>query len=192
MVEGAGSKEYATIRTAAHRDPAFIAALMDILVEATITYLDEQAAAGAEVLMLFDSWSGVLSPSLFRTLVIAPTARIVAALRTRRPGLPLIGFPRLAGVLVGEYATATGVDAVALDTGADLQLATALLPPNVASQGNLDPLAVVAGGPALQREVETVLAGAHGRPHIFNLGHGIVPHTPPEHVQLLVDQVRAA
>ena len=192
MVEGGGSKDFTHIRGMAHGAPETLDALVDVLVEASVTYLSAQVQAGAEALMLFDSWSGVLSPLLFRRLVIAPTRRIVDRLRALHPGVPLIGFPRLAGVLVGEYVAGTGVDAVALDTGAALRTAAAMVPGRVATQGNLDPLALVAGGAALEREAAAVLDAARGRPHVFNLGHGIVPQTPPEHVEALVRQVRAA
>ena len=192
MVEGGGSKDFGNIREMAYGQPGLMAAMINLLVEATVTYLSAQAEAGAEVLMLFDTWAGVLSPALFRTLCIVPTTRIVARLKALHPGVPIIGFPRLAGVLVGVYAAETGVDAVALDTGADLALATGLVPQRVATQGNLDPAALVAGGHALRSEAAQVLEAVRGRPHIFNLGHGIVPQTPPEHVTQLLQQVRAA
>ena len=192
MVEGGGSKEFARIRGMAHGEPALFASLIDVLVESTVEYLSGQIHAGADAVMLFDSWAGVLSPRLFALHVIEPTRRIVAAIRARHPGTPIIGFPRLAGVLVGAYAARTGVDAVALDTGAELSIAAGLVPATVATQGNLDPLSVVAGGEAMAAEVRGVLDGARGRPHIFNLGHGIVPQTPPAHVAALVKQVRAA
>ena len=192
MVEGGGSKDFARIRGMAHSEPALFASLIDVLVDSTVEYLSAQIGAGADVVMLFDSWAGVLSPRLFGLHVIEPTRRIVTALRARHPGTPIIGFPRLAGVLVGTYAMQTGVDAVALDTGAELSLATKLVPGGIATQGNLDPLAVVAGGEALAAEVRGVLEAVKGRPHVFNLGHGIVPQTPPSHVAELVKQVRAA
>lgn len=141
--------------------------------------------------MLFDSWAGVLSPSLFRQHVVGPATRIVTELKRRHPGIPVIGFPRLAGLMVGEYA-ATGVNAIGMDTSMDLARAAALLPDGIAMQGNLDPMALVAGGDALFAEVDTVLHAMKGRPFIFNLGHGIVPQTPPEHVKTLVERVRAA
>ncbi len=192
MVEGGGSKDFTHIRGMAHRDKPTMDALIATIEEASLTYLTAQVGAGAEVLMLFDSWAGVLSPNLFRHLVIEPTRRIVAELKRRHPEVPIIGFPRLAGVMVGEYAEKTGVDGVALDTGAELVVATGLVPAGVATQGNLDPLALVAGGAALASEAAGVLAAARGRPHIFNLGHGIVPQTSPDHVAALVAQVRAA
>ena len=192
MVEGGGSKDFPNIRAMAYGDPALMDRLIDILVEASITYLSAQVAAGAEVLMLFDSWSGVLSPSLFRRLVIAPTRRIVESLNALHPTVPVVGFPRLAGTMIGEYAAQTGVNAVALDTGVDLRVAASSVPAGIATQGNLDPAALVAGGEALRREADVVLAGAQGRPHVFNLGHGIVPQTPPENVAALLAQIRAA
>ncbi len=192
MVEGGGSKDFVQIRRMAHADPALFDGLIDALAHATVEYLSAQIDAGAEVVMLFDSWAGVLSPRLFARHVIAPTKRIVDAVRARHPGTPIIGFPRLAGVQVGAYAMGTGVDAVALDTGAEMHVATGLVPAHIATQGNLDPLALVAGGEALAAEVATVLDAVRGRPHIFNLGHGIIPQTPPEHVAALVAMVRAA
>ena len=140
--------------------------------------------------MLFDSWAGMLSPRLFREFVIAPTARIVAALKAKHSTIPVIGFPRLAGMMVGEYAAATGVQAVHLDTAMDPALVQ--LPACVATQGNLDPVALLVGGAAMAIETKGILAARRGVPHIFNLGHGIIKETPPEHVAALIAQVRAA
>ena len=190
MVEGGGSKDFAAVRGMAYAQPALFQRLMDVLTDATIEYLSAQVVAGAEVLMLFDSWAGVLSPSLFRTHCVAPAARIVAAIRARHPGVPVIGFPRLAGLMAREYA-ATGVDCIAVDTGSDIAAVAAMLPAHVAVQGNLDPLALVAGGSAMVSETSAILNAMRGRPFIFNLGHGIVPQTPPEHVAALLELVRA-
>jgi uroporphyrinogen decarboxylase len=134
----------------------------------------------------------VLAPSQFRRYVIEPTRRIVAALRKQFPDLPVIGFPRMAGLSVAAYAHETGVNAVGLDTAMDLTQVLPLLPDSVAAQGNLDPLVVVAGGSAMTREVAATLAAMRGRPCIFNLGHGVVPQTPPEHVAALIELVRAS
>jgi uroporphyrinogen decarboxylase len=191
MIEGGGSKDFAAVRAMAYGQPALFARLIDTLTEATITYLSAQVDAGAEVLMLFDSWAGVLSPLQFRAHVMAPAARIVAALKARNPDVPVIGFPRLAGILARDYAT-TGVAGIGIDTGNDIGAIAALLPPGLAVQGNLDPLAVVAGGAAMRTETAAILQAMKGRPFIFNLGHGIVPQTPPEHVAALLELVRGA
>ena len=192
MVEGRGSKEFAAARTMAYSDPALFARLIDLLVEQTTLYLSRQVQAGADVAMLFDSWAGVLPAAQFRRFVIEPTRRIVQGLRTRHPGLPVIGFPRLAGSLLPEYAAVTGVQGVGVDTAVDPAVAAASVPRAIAVQGNLDPLALVAGGDAMADGVRTVLSAWRGRPAIFNLGHGIVPGTPPEHVAALVETVRRA
>jgi uroporphyrinogen decarboxylase len=191
MVEGGGSRDFAATRAMAYADPALFGGLMDLLTEATIDYLAAQVEAGAEALMLFDSWAGVLSPALFRTHVIAPARRIVDALRPRFPAVPVIGFPRLAGVMLAEYG-ATGVNGIGLDTAADPARAAAMVPSGVALQGNLDPLALVAGGTALAEEARRILSAMKGRPFVFNLGHGVVPQTPPEHVAALLEMVRGA
>jgi uroporphyrinogen decarboxylase len=191
MVEGGGSKDFAAVRGMAHAQPALFQRLMDVLTAASIEYLSAQVAAGAEALMLFDSWAGVLSPSLFRANCVAPAKRIVSALKARHPGVPVIGFPRLAGMMTRDYAT-TGVDGIGVDTGSDIALVAAMLPAHVAVQGNLDPLAVVAGRVAMAAEVAPILDAMRERPFIFNLGHGIVPQTPPEHVAELLELVRGA
>jgi uroporphyrinogen decarboxylase len=192
MVEGAGSRDFAATRTLAWQNPSLFDRIIDLLTETTVTYLQAQVEAGAEIIMLFDTWAGALAPSQFRRYVIAPARRIVAALREQFPDLPVIGFPRMAGLSVAAYAHETGVNAVGLDTATDLTQALPLLPPSVAAQGNLDPLVVVAGGAAMTRETTAILAAMRGRPGIFNLGHGIVPQTPPEHVAALIELVRAS
>jgi uroporphyrinogen decarboxylase len=192
VVEGHGSKEFGAVRGMAYRDPALFDGLMDVLTEATIVYLAAQIEAGAEVVMLFDSWAGVLPPLLFAAHVIEPARRIVAALRERYPHVPVIGFPRLGGLSIAEYARTTGVQGLGLDTTVDPALASRLVPGPVALQGNLDPLAVEAGGPAMREAARKILAAMRGRPFVFNLGHGIVPSTPPQNVAELVGLVRAA
>jgi uroporphyrinogen decarboxylase len=192
MVEGGGSKDFAATRTLAYREPELFGRLMTLLTDATVTYLAAQVDAGAETVMLFDSWAGVLSPRLFHRHVICPTELIVARLRARFPTVPVIGFPRLAGLMIGGYARTTRVSAVGLDTSMDPALVARCVPQDIALQGNLDPLALVGGGEVLQRETLEILRALRGRPFIFNLGHGIVPQTPPEHVAQLVELVRAA
>jgi uroporphyrinogen decarboxylase len=192
MVQGHGGGDFPAARLMAYRDPALFGRLIDLLTEATIAYLLAQIAAGAEALMLFDSWAGTLPPALFRRHVIAPTARIVAALAARYPEVPVIGFPRLAGMLLGPYAEATAVQGLGLDTAADPAQAARLVPARVALQGNLDPLALVAGGAAMAEGARAILAAMRGRPFVFNLGHGVLPETPPEHVAALGALVRDA
>ncbi len=192
MVDGRGGGEFPRTRLVAHGEPAAFERLIGRLTEATVAYLAAQIEAGAETVMLFESWGGILPPSLFRRYVIAPTQRISAALRQRFPAVKLIGFPRLAGALIGEYAAASGVDAVGMDTATDPAVAASMVPMNIALQGNLDPMALVAGGDALARETDGILAALRGRAHVFNLGHGIVPETPPAHVAALLARIRAA
>jgi len=191
MVEGHGSRDFAAVRGMAFGDPPLFARLIDTLTAATIEYLAMQADAGAEVLMLFDTWAGILSPAQFRLYVIEPVRRIVRALRQRCPGVPIIAFPRLAGLMLGEFVGAVGADAIGLDTSVDMAVASTIVSPSVVLQGNLDPLALVAGGDALEGETHAILSAMRGRPFVFNLGHGIVPQTPIEHVTRLVELVRA-
>lgn len=192
MLEGRGSKEFPAARGLAYADPALFGRLIRTLQEASVEYLVAQVEAGAEALMIFDSWAGMLSPSQFRRWVIEPTASITRALKRRCPGVPLIGFPRLAGPLLADYAARAGVDATAMDTGMDPRWAAQAVPAGMALQGNLDPLALVAGGAALEAEARSILAAMRGRPYVFNLGHGIVPQTPPENVTALMRILRSA
>lgn len=191
MVEGHGSRDFHTARGLAYSDPNLFGRLIRLLVEATTDYLLAQIEAGAEAVMLFDSWAGMLPPAQFRRWVIEPSVLILRGVRRAYPAIPVIGFPRLAGPLIGEYATRTGVNAVAMDTAMDPRFAAQAVPANVALQGNLDPLALVAGGVALETEARQILAAMRGRPFVFNLGHGIEKITPPEHVAQLVRLVRS-
>ncbi len=190
MIEGRSSRDFPTVRALAYGKPAFFSALMELLIDTTIDYLSQQITAGADVVMLFDSWAGILSSSLFKMYVLQPTHQIVTALRERHPSTPIIGFPRLAGTMLGSYAGA-GVNAVAIDTSIDPIFAARTVPADVAIQGNLDPMALVAGGQAMRNDTDQILTAMRNRPFVFNLGHGIVPETPLEHVATLVQQVRA-
>ncbi len=190
MVEGHGSRDFAAARGMAYGDPALFGRLIRTLVEASTDYLCAQADAGAEVLMLFDSWAGLLSPSQFRRWVIEPTATLVRAIRKRHPTIPLIGFPRLAGPMLIEYSQRTGVQCLGIDTSMDLRWAASAVPPTMCLQGNLDPLSLVTGGMALETEARSILGAMRGRPFIFNLGHGIEKVTSPDNVSALVRLVR--
>lgn len=192
MVDGRGGHEFPVARRMAYADPALFGLLVDRVVDAAASYLLAQAAAGAEALMLFDSWAGLLSPAGFDRWVIGPTAELVRRLReTLGPDYPLIGFPRLCGPLLPHYVERTGLRAVAMDTAMDPRWAAAHVPQEVTLQGNLDPLALVAGGAGLAAETRAILAAVRGRPFIFNVGHGIVPQTPPDHVGELMRLLRS-
>lgn len=186
MVDGHGG-DFSEARLLAFRDPGFFTALIDLLTEGTIETLAGQIEAGAEAVMLFDTWAGLLPPRLFASHVVGPAKRITAALRARFPAVPVIGFPRLAGASLAAYARQTSVQAVGMDSQTD----PATLPAGLVVQGNLDPLALLAGGDALAREVAAVRHAVGTRPHVFNLGHGIMKETPPENVARLVKLVRA-
>jgi uroporphyrinogen decarboxylase len=190
MVEGRGGTDHATIRRWAYRDPDGFGRLIDVLVDATVAYLSRQIDAGAEVVQLFDTWAGVLPEAPFRRWCIEPTRAIVEQLRRDHPGVPVIGFPRGAGALYADYVSQTGVTAVGMDSGVPLSWAVEHLQSKAAVQGNLDNQLLVSGGDALDREVDRLLAAFRRGPYIFNLGHGIVPDTPPDHVARLVERVR--
>ena len=190
MVAGAGSKDHAAARRMAYQNPAKFGAIIEALIETSVDYLSAQISAGVDAVQLFDSWAGSLSPQQFRQWVIEPNARIVQALKARHPETPIIGFPKGAGAKLIDYALGTGVDALGLDETIDPVWAQRELPAGLPVQGNLDPLALIAGGGDLDRAVDTILEALSGRPHIFNLGHGILPDTPIAHVERLVARVR--
>jgi len=190
MVEGHGSRDFLIAKGFGMARPELFDRILDVVTTATIDHLSAQIAAGAEAIQLFDSWAGVLAEREFRRWVMAPAARIVTALRTRHPGVPVIGFPRGAGGLLADYALETGVSCIGLDTQVPLAWAMKALPPGLPVQGNLDPVALVTGGPALSDGIRTILDQTKGRPLIFNLGHGVPMTTPPDHVAELVRLVR--
>ena len=192
MAEGGSSRDYAAVRGWAYDDPEKFQALIDLLVEATAAYLIRQAEAGAEALQLFDSWAGVLSEAQFRRWSVDPTKRIVEAVKAAHPHIPVIGFPRGAGALYADYVRGTGIDAVSLDVSVPLDWAADHLQSRTVVQGNLDNLLLAAGGEALDEEVGRIIEAFAGGPHVFNLGHGIIPSTPPEHVGRVVDLVTRA
>jgi len=191
MVAGQGTPDQAPARMMAYRHPRAFSEIIDVLVENSIQYLLSQLDAGADVLQIFDTWAGVLPPREFARWSVEPTRRIVAGVRAKVPGARIIGFPRGAGALLPGYVEATGVDAVSIDWAAEPSLIRERVQTKVAVQGNLDPLALIAGGAALDSAVDDVLANyAKGR-LIFNLGHGIQPETPIAHVEQMLQRVRA-
>jgi uroporphyrinogen decarboxylase len=192
MIAGRGTPDQAPVRLFAYRRPDLFAALIDRLVETSAAYLLRQLAAGAEAVQIFDSWAGVLPPSEFERWSVRPLAALTARVKAKVPEARVIVFPRGAATRLGKFANVPGIAAIGLDTGAEPGAAAAALPGRVALQGNLDPLALVAGGEALDTGVDRVLRGFEGRAHIFNLGHGVLPQTPVAHVERLVARVRAA
>jgi uroporphyrinogen decarboxylase len=190
MVAGQGTPDQAPARMMAYRHPEAFSKIIDTLVENSIEHLVGQLKAGADCVQIFDTWAGVLPPREFLRWSIAPTARIVDGVRAKIPNAKIIGFPRGAGALLPAYAGATKVDAVSIDWAAEPSLIRERVQTKVAIQGNLDPLALIAGGAALERAVDDVLSNyAQGR-LIFNLGHGILPETPIAHVEQMVKRVR--
>jgi uroporphyrinogen decarboxylase len=190
MVAGRGSRDQGETRRLAYRDPEAFAATIAVIEAVTIEYLSKQIEAGAEAVQLFDSWSGSLAPAEFERWVIAPTARIVDAIGRLHPDTPVIGFPKGAGAKLPAYARETGIAAVGVDETIDPVWANEALPDGLPVQGNLDPLALIAGGDAMASAVGRILAAFGDRPHIFNLGHGILPDTPIAHVEQLLALVR--
>ena len=190
MVAGEGSRQQLEARRLAYLDPARFSAIIDRIEDVTFDYLSGQIAAGAEAVQLFDSWSGSLAPAEFERWVIAPTARLVARLKQSHPEVPVIGFPKGAGGKLAAYARETRVAAVGLDETVDPTWAHKELPKRLPVQGNLDPLALIAGGEALKNAVADILDALAERPHIFNLGHGILPETPITHVEELMAMLK--
>jgi uroporphyrinogen decarboxylase len=191
MAEGKGSSDQRAAKLWGYRDPKGFQELLDAIGDCVACHLIGQLEAGANAVQLFDSWAGGLPAKQFADWVIAPTKRIVDKVCAVHPGAKIIGFPR-AATLEGyrRYAEETGVDAISLDTAVPMEWAARELPRSVILQGNLDPLALLAGGQALADASDAILAAIRGRPFIFNLGHGVLPETPPEHVAELVARVR--
>ena len=190
MVAGQGSRDQSEARSLAYQDSGKFQAIIERIEAVTLDYLSGQVAAGVDAVQLFDSWAGSLAPAEFERWVIAPTARIVEKFRARHPAVPIIGFPKGAGGKLRCYAAETGVDAIGLDETVDPAWADRELPGRLPVQGNLDPLALIAGGEKLAGAVKRILDAFAGRPHIFNLGHGIQQTTPIAHVEQLVALVK--
>ena len=192
MIAGRGTPDQGPALRVWRDDPGFVRALLDRLVEASITYLDAQLEAGAEAVQLFESHGAALDEARLEPLCLGPVRRIAEGLRSRRPGARIILFARGVGPRFGRVAEAGLADAIGIDQDTAIEAALAQIPPTVASQGNLDPEVLIRGGEELDLAVDRILAAVRGRPHIFNLGHGITPKTPPENVARLVERIRDA
>jgi uroporphyrinogen decarboxylase len=189
-IEGRGGTDKSDARKFGYRQPAELDGMLEQLVEVSAHYLLMQAKAGADALMLFESWAEGLPEDAFERWVIGPTAKLVQRVRALGVKQPIIGFPRGAGALVIDYAERTGVNAVGLDTAIPLERIAAALPKGMVVQGNLDPMRLVAGGPELETRVREIITSLKGRPHIFNLGHGVTPETPISNVETVLRTIR--
>ena len=190
MVGGSGSADHAAARGFAYRDPSGFASLIERVTQASIDYLCAQIRAGVQAVQIFDSWAGILPTQEFDTWCAAPMRKIAAALKAAHPDIPVIAFPRGAGHNLKQFAEMPGVAAVGLDTTADLAWSAATLQGSKALQGNLDPLALIAGGRALDAQSDHIMQALGNGPYVFNLGHGILPHTPIAHVEQLLARIR--
>ena len=190
MIAGRGTADQQPARRLALESPARMQQLVDLLVDASVKYLAAQIEAGADVVMIFDSWAGTLDAEGFAKWVNAPTRELVRRVRAVHPKAPIIVFPKGAGARIGDYAEQVDANAIGVDWTLPMRLAADLVPARYALQGNLDPLRLVVGGAALDDGVDEILAAMKGRAHIFNLGHGITPNAPIDNVFRLVERVR--
>jgi uroporphyrinogen decarboxylase len=191
MVAGRGTKDQGPAHLLKDQDRATFAALIDLITDATIHYLSRQIEAGAEVVKLFDSWAGSLKGQDFDDFAIAPAKRIIAALKARHPGVPVIAFPREAGERYVGFRTAVGADCVALDNSVSTDWAARHVQTEGCVQGNMDPRHMVTGGPELVAEAQRITRALRGGPHVFNLGHGITPDADPDNVARMIEAVRS-
>jgi uroporphyrinogen decarboxylase len=192
MIAGQGTADQLPARLFAYEYPDAFAKLIDLLVDVSADYLVRQFKAGVDAVQIFDTWAGILPAGEFEMWCIRPHARLVEKLRAVVPGARVIGFPRGAGTELGRYLDAVAVDAVGLDWTIELEFARTMIQKRRPVQGNLDPLALLAGGAALDRSIDAILAALSEGPFIFNLGHGVLPETPLSHVERLVERVRRA
>lgn len=192
MIAGRGTPDQAPARLFAYRHPDLFQKLIDLLVESSIAYLERQFVAGVEAVQIFDSWAGVLPALEFERWCLKPVLAIVDGLKARVPQARIIAFPRGVGSHLSAFRDHPGINALGLDTAADPVWAAKQIQSHKPVQGNLDPLALIAGGEALDRSIDLIKASFSGRPYVFNLGHGILPETPIAHVEQLVRRVRAS
>lgn len=191
MVEGRSSRDYAEVKGWALRAPDEFSGLIDLLVDATADHLIAQADAGVDAVQIFDSWSGIVPAGLFEQLCRQPVREIAKRVKAAHPELPVIVFPRGSGLQYSRFSRILEIDALSLDSSIPPAWAARELQLSVAVQGNLDPIALLEGGAAMEREVSQIMKELSKGPFVFNLGHGILPSTPPEHVARLIELVRS-
>lgn len=190
MIEGKGSKDFAITREFSYKEPVLFAQLISLLTDAIIAYAKKQIESGINVFQLFDSWAGVLAEESFDQWVILPTQKIVCALKSNHPEIPVIGFARGAGMKLGKYVKQTGIDGIGIDTSMPLAEVVSHYAHGKTIQGNLDPTLLASSQKEAIVQTKKILEVTKSIPHIFNLGHGILPHTPIDHVQAIIDCVR--
>ena len=190
MIEGSGSRDFAKTKQWAFAHPQSFGLLIELLIEAVVDHLGHQATAGADAVQIFDSWAGILPEGELFRWSVEPMARIACALRERHPKTPVIVFPRGVGPATLMYRRPQEFSALSIDTSIGAHWAAKELQPHICVQGNLDPLMLVVGGRAMEEEATRILDKLGNGPFIFNLGHGVVPQTPPDHVARLVEIVR--
>ena len=190
MIAGRGTVDQAPARLFAYNDPEGFALLIDILIDRSTDYLIRQFEAGVDAVQIFDTWAGMLPADEFHRWCIDPVRALIGKLRMKVPGARVIGFPRGVGAGICSYLQNAAVDAISLDWTVDLEFARTQVPPDVVVQGNLDPMVLLAGGAALDRSVDGIVAAFSGRPFIFNLGHGVLPQTPIAHVERMIARIR--
>jgi len=192
VLEGRGKTDKTICKSWAHGRPEELQKVLSEIIEATAHYLARQVEAGADALMLFDSWAEGLANDIFEEIITAPTKALVARVRELGVTVPIIGFPRGAGPMLPSYVSATGVNAVGLDTAALPDFINSALPKDFPVQGHLDPLLLIEDGPRMDARVEYLIEAYKDRPHIFNLGHGVTPQTPIKHVERVLEIIRSA
>jgi uroporphyrinogen decarboxylase len=190
MVAGRSTPDQSIARLFAYDDPEGFSLLIDMLVECSANHLIRQFAAGADAVQIFDTWAGTLAPCEFERWCVVPMCKLIEKLRTKVPTAKVIGFPRGIGSKLSHFTQAVPVDAISLDWTVDLEFASRHIPDSIAVQGNLDPVALLAGGEALDRNMDRIMAAFCDRPFIFNLGHGVLPQTPLVHVERMLARIR--
>lgn len=191
-IEGRGKTDKSEARGWAHGKPEELQHVLAEIVEASAHYLARQVEAGADALMLFDSWAEGLPNDIFSEIITAPTRALVARVRALGVSVPIIGFPRGASAMLPSYVAQTGVNAVGLDTSAVPDYINASLPAGFPVQGHLDPLLLIEGGPRMEARIACLIEAYKGRPHVFNLGHGVTPQTPIRNVERVLEIIRSA